>query len=29
LINKIGSGGEQLPEVTGKVWCKSNAVPQL
>jgi len=25
----FGSGGEQPSEVTGKVWCKSNAVPQL
>lgn len=25
----FGSGSEQLPEVTGKDWCKTSAVPQL
>jgi hypothetical protein len=25
----VGSGEDQPPEVTGKVWCKSDTVPQL
>jgi hypothetical protein len=26
---RTGSGDNQPSEVTGKVWCKSSAVPQL
>ncbi len=27
--DSFGSGGEHLLEVTGKVWWKTSAVPQL
>ncbi|QXE24335.1 hypothetical protein B6N60_03040 [Richelia sinica FACHB-800] len=28
-VNRLGSGGDQSPEVRGKAQCKSATVPQL